>query len=231
MVRIKYRYLLIHILYPDPVGSEARSTSRASDKSIPDLVQFHRPSPADLQPQHLVRSIKDQVLLLYGDYGLGLISASLNGSAAPSSLIETLLMWWTVKYLSTATSTAIVRCSRAHFRIVWSALAFMTQLPRTSKQDSPQPCVMQVVRVSGTIKKAEEEAIRRARAAMLRAKRENKDESTDNVIGMLNQLDDDDDDDDDALGLGGKGKEKGTTGSDLSDEEDELETDSEDDGD
>lgn len=87
---------------------------------------------------------------------------------------------------------------------------------------------MQVVRVSGTIKKAEEEAIRRARAAILRAKRENGEGSTDDVIGMLNQLDDDDDD---ALGLGGKGKEKGTTRSDLSDEEDELETDSEDDGD
>ena len=85
---------------------------------------------------------------------------------------------------------------------------------------------MQVVRVSGTIKKAEEEAIRRARAAILRAKRENGDGSTDDAIGMFNQLDDDD-----ALGLGGKGKRKGTAGSDLSDEEDELETDSEDDGD
>ena len=101
----------------------------------------------------------------------------------------------------------------------------MTQLPRTSKYDSPQPCVMQVVRVSGTIKKAEEEAIRRARAAILRAKRENGDGSTDDVIGMLNQLDDD------ALDVSGKGKKKGTAGSDLSDEEDELEMDSEDDGD
>ena len=79
MVRIKYRYLLVHILYPDPAESELKSTTRVSDKSVPDLIQFHRPSPGDLQPQHLVRSIKDQVLLLYGDYGLGLISASLNG--------------------------------------------------------------------------------------------------------------------------------------------------------
>ena len=84
---------------------------------------------------------------------------------------------------------------------------------------------MQVVRVSGTIKKAEEEAIRRARAAILRAKRENGDGSTDDVLGMLSQLDDDD-----ALGLIGKGKTKGTAGSDLS-EEDELEMDSDDDGD
>ena len=101
----------------------------------------------------------------------------------------------------------------------------MTQLPRTSKHESPQPCVMQVVRVSGTIKKAEEEAIRRARAAILRAKRDNGDGNTDNVIGMLDQLDDD------SLGPIGRGKKKGNAGSDLSDEEDELEMDSEDDGD
>ena len=84
---------------------------------------------------------------------------------------------------------------------------------------------MQVVRVSGTIKKAEEEAIRRARAVILRAKRDNGDGSTDHAIGMFNQLDGDD-----ALGLGEKGKNKGTTGSELSDE-DELELDSEDDDD
>lgn len=34
-----------------------------------------------------------------------------------------------------------------------------------------QACVIQVVRVSGTIKKAEEEAIRRARAVIVRAQR------------------------------------------------------------
>lgn len=34
-----------------------------------------------------------------------------------------------------------------------------------------QPCVFQVVRVSGTIKKAEEEAIRRARLSIRRAQR------------------------------------------------------------
>ncbi len=48
----------------------------------------------------------------------------------------------------------------------------MTELPKTSKQAPYRPCVMQVVRVSGTIKKAEEEAIRRARVFILRAKRE-----------------------------------------------------------
>ena len=36
---------------------------------------------------------------------------------------------------------------------------------------SPRPCVIRVVRVSGTVRKAEEEAVRRARADILRARR------------------------------------------------------------
>lgn len=40
------------------------------------------------------------------------------------------------------------------------------------KRPEPLSCVFQVVRVSGTIKKSEEEAIRRARAAIIRAKKE-----------------------------------------------------------
>lgn len=66
----------------------------------------------------------------------------------------------TVKYCSQATSTAIIRVARAHYRMVWAALAFTTSLPLKS---ADLPCVIQVVRVSGTIRKAEEEAIRRAR--------------------------------------------------------------------
>lgn len=55
--------------------------------------------------------------------------------------------------------------TRAHYRLVWAALSFITRLP----QPIEEPCVIQVVRVSGTIRKAEEEAIRRAKATILRA--------------------------------------------------------------
>lgn len=48
----------------------------------------------------------------------------------------------------------------------------MTHLPRLPDQDKLQPCVLQVIRVSGTIRKAEEEVIRRGRAAILKARRE-----------------------------------------------------------
>jgi ribonuclease P/MRP protein subunit POP5 len=72
-----------------------------------------------------------------------------------------------VKYVSSATSTAIIRVSRAHYRLVWSALTFITKIPSPVNE----PCIIQVVRVSGTIKKAEEEAIRRARLSIVRARR------------------------------------------------------------
>lgn len=83
MVRIKHRYLLVHILYPDPADPKANTPSKIPGKNLPDLVHFHRPSPEDLTPQLFARTIRDQVLLLYGDYGLGLVSSSLNGNCTP----------------------------------------------------------------------------------------------------------------------------------------------------
>lgn len=52
--------------------------------------------------------------------------------------------------------------------MVWAALSFITALPLRSAE---MPCVIQVVRVSGTMRKAEEEAIRRARLQIRRAQR------------------------------------------------------------
>lgn len=54
----------------------------------------------------------------------------------------------------------------------------MTHLPIALKQSTttPRQCVFQVVRVSGTIRKSEEEAIRRARGAILRAKRKDEED-------------------------------------------------------
>lgn len=71
-----------------------------------------------------------------------------------------------VKYLSHATSTFILRVHKPHYRMVWTALTVMDHVPvRDGK-----PCVFRVVHVSGTIRKIEEEAIRRARDMMLAVK-------------------------------------------------------------
>ncbi|MCJ1268309.1 hypothetical protein MMC22_008197 [Lobaria immixta] len=181
MVRIKHRYLLIQILYPDPIPLSSKPDPRhTSSKShppssavLPTIVRFHQPSPNELTPQVLVRAIRDQIALLYGDYGVGVTASSLNGKITRANVLARAHPK-IVKYLSPATSTAIVRCARAHYRLVWAALSFMTQLPGSSSPSSTasRPCVFRVVRVSGTIKKCEEEAIKQARAAILRAKRE-----------------------------------------------------------
>ncbi len=84
----------------------------------------------------------------------------------------------------------------------------MTQVPNKSRQGQPRACAIQVVRISGTIRKAEEEAIKRARAAILRAKRESGEGSTDGLLGILAK------DEEEAL----EGQENITAGSDVSDE-------------
>ena len=84
MVRVKHRYLLVHILYPE--SPEANSKPPPLSKRpapIPDVVHFHKPTPADLTPQLLARMIKDQIGLLYGDYGVGVTAGSLNGEFMP----------------------------------------------------------------------------------------------------------------------------------------------------
>ncbi|KAL9622544.1 MAG: hypothetical protein Q9160_003041 [Pyrenula sp. 1 TL-2023] len=146
MVRIKYRYLLVKILYPDDAHT-----------SIPPLkpLASHSPSPDIFDSVALARLIRRQVTELFGDYGIGVVGGNL-----------------VVKYLSQATSTAIIRCPRDHYRLVWAALSTVTELPKP-KDDAGSPgkfCVFQVVRVSGTMKKVEEEAIRHAKKLILQAR-------------------------------------------------------------
>ncbi|KAI4248630.1 MAG: hypothetical protein L6R42_009220, partial [Xanthoria sp. 1 TBL-2021] len=90
---------------------------------IPDLVSIHQPTSDDLTPQLLAKAIRDQILLMYGDYGSGVTSTGLLGSVGST--------------------------------LVYDAFA------QTAGSG-----------VSGTIRKAEEEVIRRGRAAILKARRE-----------------------------------------------------------
>lgn len=60
-----------------------------------------------------------------------------------------------MKYFSPATSTGIVRVGREQYRLVWAALTMI-------KEIRGRPCVIRVVHVSGTIKKAELVAVGRA---------------------------------------------------------------------
>lgn len=141
MVRIKERYLLVNILYPADLSAEP-------SPKTPDLIVLNQPTTDKFDRGALLREIRAQVASLFGDYGSGAI-ASLQ-----------------VKYLSPATSTFILRVNRAHYRLVWTALTMMDHVPvRDGKL-----CTFRVVHVSGTIRKVEEEAIKRARDIMLAVK-------------------------------------------------------------
>ena len=71
MVRVKFRYLVVNFLYPEP-SSKSRTV-------LPDLVQIHSPTPDAFNAGALVRLVRDAVEDLYGDYGSGMVSSSLKG--------------------------------------------------------------------------------------------------------------------------------------------------------
>ena len=163
MVRIKHRWLLVQVLYPTSAkpNSNTHKTTHQSIEPKTSLLaapaptlSIHAPTPDSVNTQSLIRLIRAQLLQLFGDYGAGLAN---NGLA--------------IKYWSNATSTMIVRCERATARIVWAALTFVRSLSvYEGRKSTDLPCVMQVLRVSGTIRKVEEELIRRAKAVVGQAK-------------------------------------------------------------
>ena len=79
MVRIKHRYLLVNILYPD-VRDSANATKVNVDNDVPYTVQFHQPSSDRLDARLLAKIIRDGVSELFGDYGSGMIAGSLQGT-------------------------------------------------------------------------------------------------------------------------------------------------------
>ena len=136
---------------------------------MPDLVQFHAPTPDSLHTGQLVRLIRDGVELLFGEYGIGMVNRTLKGNVSLCSLCRPRPLADlppSVTYWSPSTSTAIIRCPREHYEMVWAALTFVTRLPSANHT----PVVIKVVRISGTIRKAEEEVIRRAKNIIKRAK-------------------------------------------------------------
>ncbi|KAK4109994.1 hypothetical protein N656DRAFT_714940 [Canariomyces notabilis] len=157
MVRLKDRYLLVNIIYSDVPAGQSKG-------AVPDLLIYNQPTTDELRPQLLLKGIRSEVASLFGDCGSGAVDRSLQ-----------------VKYLSPATSTFILRVSRAHYRLVWAALSFMNHVPVRNGR----PCVFRVVRVSGTIRKVEKEAVRRARLLILAAKDEMAGRSSSDALGAL----------------------------------------------
>lgn len=137
MVRLKSRYILFEIIYPDGLDKLPSRSYGQTHASLSAGIQLRQPSVKALDSRKIVKIIRDSIQANFGDYGAG---------ATGSTLV--------VKYFSPTTSTGIVRVSRDHVRIVWAALSYVTQVMNRN-------AIIQVVRVSGTIKKCEQAAIAR----------------------------------------------------------------------
>ncbi|KAL7270906.1 RNA-binding protein pop5 [Rhizina undulata] len=108
----------------------------AAPAMLSSKLDFATPSEASLNAGDISRLVRESIALNFGDWGAG-VTGNLS-----------------VKYFSPTTSTGIIRVSREHFRVLWASLTFIREIRN-------RPAVVRVVRVSGTIKKAEMEAIKR----------------------------------------------------------------------
>ena len=76
MVRLKHRYLLVNILYPETKDATHLKVSN----DMPYTVQFHQPSSDRLDARILLQMIRSGVSELFGDYGAGKVAGSLQGT-------------------------------------------------------------------------------------------------------------------------------------------------------
>lgn len=76
MVRIKERYLLVNLVYPDESLNQGKT-------HVPDLLVYNQPTPNTVTSYSLLKTIKTEVASLFGDYGAGAIERSLQGVFRP----------------------------------------------------------------------------------------------------------------------------------------------------
>ena len=72
MVRIKHRYLLIDILYPElPSSSSLAKITSSTSPSLENHLQFHAPTSDALTPGLLAKMLREEVAEMFGDWGVG----------------------------------------------------------------------------------------------------------------------------------------------------------------
>jgi ribonuclease P/MRP protein subunit POP5 len=145
MVRIKHRYLLANFLYPSSSPFPPKPTTKSNDPNA-YVLNFHAPTASHVTAGLILSHLRASIATHFGDIFLGQVTGSLK-----------------IMYLSPATSTVIIRCARAHVRIVWAALTYINVMPGVNRGAKGTECVIQVIRVSGTVKKSEEELVRRGK--------------------------------------------------------------------
>jgi hypothetical protein len=76
MVRIKERYLLVAIVYPEAAQNQARA-------DLPDLLVYNQPTANACNARSIQYAIKAQITDLWGDFGAGAVERSLRGPLSP----------------------------------------------------------------------------------------------------------------------------------------------------
>ena len=82
MVRIKNRYLLLDILYPDPstwpkpAQPQPQPPNQNQNKA---QLQIHTPTPDTLTPGLLAKLVREKVAEIYGDWGVGRLGVGVSG--------------------------------------------------------------------------------------------------------------------------------------------------------
>lgn len=119
-MRAKNRYILVRVT----------ARNLASNRPIP------------IAEKHLAIAIRDSLQTLYGDYTVGRVGNSLQGT----SLIRYLLELWTddteVKYMNGVTRMGIVRVSREEHQKILEVLKRLSQIGSTL-------CHIETLHVSG----------------------------------------------------------------------------------
>lgn len=73
MVRIKERYLLVNIVYPD-------SSQNPSMPPLPDILVYNQPTIDTFTARSFSHAVKAEIANLFGDYGAGTVERTLRGS-------------------------------------------------------------------------------------------------------------------------------------------------------
>ncbi|GMM36162.1 RNA-binding protein [Saccharomycopsis crataegensis] len=126
MVRVKNRYITFKILYPP-----SPKDTPYNDEPIPQLEILKSSSPS-INQKSLAAIFRDHLQVNFGEFAQGTIAPVLS-----------------VRYFSNRTSTGIVKVGRDDVEMVCFAMMCIQKL-------YGQEVVVSIVRISGTIKKAQD---------------------------------------------------------------------------
>ncbi|KAG7480594.1 hypothetical protein MATL_G00057890 [Megalops atlanticus] len=93
-----------------------------------------------LDDRTVFSAVKAAVCHAHGDYGAALCSLS-----------------FAVKYLNAHTGVVFLRCRKSHYRLIWSALPFITSLESRGQR---VPCFFNCLHIGGTIRTCQKFLIR-----------------------------------------------------------------------